>query len=68
LKALFAAANRQARRGLAELFGVPGEAAGALLQALVGGLAAQWLVDPDSPPSGHDLGQAVRAIAAAIGT
>jgi hypothetical protein len=38
-----------------------------LLQALVGGLAVQWLVDPDSVPSGHDLREAVRALAATVG-
>ncbi|MFL6121548.1 TetR/AcrR family transcriptional regulator [Actinophytocola sp.] len=66
LKAAFAEANRQARAGLADLFGIPGEATGAVFHALVGGLATQWLVDPDSVPSGHDLRTAVRAIAAAI--
>jgi AcrR family transcriptional regulator len=64
LKAAFTEANRQAREGLADLFGVPGEAAGALFHALIGGLAAQWLVDPDSPPSGRELREAVQAIAA----
>jgi len=67
IQAAFAAANQQAREGLADLFGVPGDAAGAVLQALVGGLAVQWLVDPDSVPSGHDLRAAVRAIAATVG-
>jgi AcrR family transcriptional regulator len=67
LKAAFASANEQAREGLADLFGVPGEAAGAVFQALVGGLATQWLVDPDSVPTGADLRTAIRAIAAAIG-
>ncbi|HEX6358543.1 TetR/AcrR family transcriptional regulator [Actinophytocola sp.] len=66
MKSAFAEANRQARQGLADLFGVPGEAAGAVFQALIGGLAAQWLVDPDSPPSGHDLREAIRAIAASV--
>jgi hypothetical protein len=64
LKAAFAAANEQARAGLADLFGVPD--AGAVFQALVGGLATQWLVDPESVPSGADLRAAIRAIAAAI--
>ncbi|MFL6183687.1 MAG: TetR family transcriptional regulator, partial [Actinomycetes bacterium] len=63
MRAVFAEANRQARQGLADLFGIPGEAAGAVFQALIGGLAAQWLVDPDSPPSGKALRDAVRAIA-----
>jgi AcrR family transcriptional regulator len=67
LKAAFAEANRQAREGLADLFGVPGEAVGAVFQALIGGLATQWLVDPDSTPSGRDLREAIRAIADTVG-
>lgn len=66
LKAAFAEANHQARQGLAELFGVPGEAAGAVFQALIGGLAAQWLVDPNSPPSGQELRKAIQAIATTV--
>lgn len=66
LKTAFAEANRQARQDLADLFGVPGTAAGAVFQALIGGLAAQWLVDPDSPPSGRDLREAIQAIAEAV--
>lgn len=66
LKAAFAKANQEARQGLATLFGVPGETAGAVFQALIGGLAAQWLVDPDSPPSGHDLRKAIQTIANAV--
>jgi AcrR family transcriptional regulator len=67
LKAAFAKANQEARQALADLFGVQGKAAGAVFQALIGGLAAQWLVDPDSPPSGRELREAVRAIADAVG-
>jgi AcrR family transcriptional regulator len=67
LRAAFAEANRQARQGLSDLFGVPGEASGALFHALIGGLAAQWLVDPDSPPSGRELREAIRAVAASVG-
>jgi AcrR family transcriptional regulator len=67
LKAAFAEANRQARQGLADLFGVPGEAVGAVFQALIGGLATQWLVDPDSTPSGRDLREAIRTIADTVG-
>src|SRR5262245_48776014 len=66
LKAAFAEANRQGREGLAELFGVPGETAGAVFQALLGGLATQWLIDPDSTLTGHDLRTAIQAIAAAV--
>jgi AcrR family transcriptional regulator len=67
LKAAFAEANRQARQALADLFGVPGEAAGAVFQALIGGLAAQWLVDPESVPSGRDLRGVVHRLTAVVG-
>lgn len=66
LKAAFATANEQARDALTELFDVRGPAVGAVFQALIGGLAAQWLVDADSPPSGRELREAIRAIAAGI--
>jgi AcrR family transcriptional regulator len=66
MKAAFAEANKQARQGLAELFGVEGAAVGAVYHALLAGLAAQWLVDPDSAPSGADLRTAVRTIAASV--
>jgi len=66
LKAAFAEANRQAREGLAELFGVPGANAGAVFQALLGGLATQWLIDPDSALTGHDLRTAIQMIATAV--
>jgi len=65
LKAALAEANRNARQALAELFGVSGEAGGAVHHALIGGLAAQWLVDPESVPSGRQLRAAVRAAASA---
>lgn len=68
----FATANRQARLGLAALFQnldpVADErkamAVGAFYQALLGGLATQWLVDPDSAPSAQDLVQALQVITA----
>jgi AcrR family transcriptional regulator len=66
LKAAFAKANQEARQALAALFGVPGETAGAVFQALIGGLAAQWLVDPESPPSGQALREAIQKIAQAV--
>jgi hypothetical protein len=66
MKAVFAEANKQARQGLSDLFGVNGDAAGAVFQALIAGLAAQWLVDPNSPPSGKGLREAIRAIAEAV--
>jgi AcrR family transcriptional regulator len=66
LRAALTEANRQARLALAELFGVPGEQNGAVLQALIGGLAAQSMVDPESPPSGRAIREAVEAIAATV--
>ncbi|HKS98350.1 MAG TPA: helix-turn-helix domain-containing protein [Rugosimonospora sp.] len=42
------------------------QAVGALCQALVSGVMVQWLVDPQRAPSGEDLVDALRAIAAAL--
>jgi AcrR family transcriptional regulator len=66
LKAVFAEANRQARQSLSDLFNVPGEEAGAVFHALIAGLAAQWLVDPDSALTGQALRKALLAIANTI--
>ncbi|GAA1582016.1 TetR/AcrR family transcriptional regulator [Actinoplanes couchii] len=68
LRTAFSQAGSQARLGLVELFQVvvPAgleEAAGTLLQAMLGGLAAQWLVDPRSAPTGAELVGALLAIA-----
>lgn len=66
LRKTFAEANRQARAGLAELFGQAGadgtdaEQVGALYQALLVGMAALWLADPDSTPRGTELLAAIR--------
>ena len=69
LRREFADANRDARLGLAALLGYgPGHdehelvAIGALCQAILAGLAAQWLVDPHGTPSGQDLLDAMRAV------
>jgi AcrR family transcriptional regulator len=72
LRRTFTEANHQARLGLADLFGADvrsleprqAEMIGAYYQALLVGLAAQWLADPESLPSGSELLQAVRAVAA----
>ncbi|WP_182883125.1 TetR/AcrR family transcriptional regulator [Microbispora sp. H10949] len=71
LREAFATANRQAKLGLAALFENLDPAAdprkamavGAFYQALLGGMAAQWLVDPDEAPSAADLAEALRTIA-----
>ncbi|WP_327049257.1 TetR/AcrR family transcriptional regulator [Microbispora sp. NBC_01189] len=70
LREAFAAANRQAKLGLAALFENLDPAAdarkamavGAFYQALLGGMAAQWLVDPGEAPSAADLAEALRTI------
>lgn len=72
LREAFAAANHQARVGLAEIFHGLDPATheaealrvGSFYQALLGGLAAQWLVDPDRVPSPHDLTRALHTITA----
>ena len=71
LRAAFAAANHQARLGLAGIFhGLDPDAdeaqalaLGSFHQALLGGLAAQWLVDPERAPSAAELTRALRTIA-----
>ncbi|GAA3793316.1 TetR/AcrR family transcriptional regulator [Sphaerisporangium flaviroseum] len=71
----FTAAGRQARLGLVELFrniGSDGdekqaEKIGSLYQALLSGVASQWLLDPDSALSGRELIQALRSVTAALG-
>ncbi|GAA4222696.1 AcrR family transcriptional regulator [Streptosporangium album] len=74
LRRTFSEAGRQARLGLAELFGSLGLAGdgervalGSFYQALLSGVVAQWLVDPEGAPSGHDLLGAVRTVAAIVG-
>jgi len=36
---------------------------GSFYQALLSGVLAQWLIDPEHAPSGHDLAEALRMIA-----
>jgi AcrR family transcriptional regulator len=71
LRAVFADANAEGRTGIAELVDgngrdTAGDAAtvGAFYQVLLVGLAAVWLADPESVPSGADLLAAMRAITA----
>lgn len=74
LRRSLATANRQARLGLAELFGVDADALGAertemigaYLQALLSGTASQWLMDPDSVPSARDLLDVIRTFGAEL--
>ncbi|MET7835561.1 helix-turn-helix domain-containing protein [Micromonospora sediminicola] len=75
LRAAFAAANRRARLGLAEVFHrldpdtdeATALRLGAFHQALLGGVAAQWLVDPDAAPSAKELTRALRTVARELG-
>ncbi|WP_030923225.1 TetR/AcrR family transcriptional regulator [Streptosporangium amethystogenes] len=62
LRDSFAEAGRQARLGLAELFGSDSERVGAVVQTLLGGLAAQWLVDPDATPTPAELLEGLRTL------
>ncbi|WP_049558805.1 TetR/AcrR family transcriptional regulator [Nonomuraea sp. SBT364] len=64
LRESFAEAGREARLGLAELFGSDSERVGAVVQTLVGGLAAQWLVDPEGSPTPADLLAGLRILVA----
>ena len=60
----------QARLGLAELIQRidPGDPAaklvGSFYQVLLTGVLVQWLIDPEHAPSGRDLAEALRVIAA----
>ncbi|WP_319460117.1 helix-turn-helix domain-containing protein [Micromonospora sp. RTP1Z1] len=70
LREAFATANHRARLGLAAVFHrldpdadeAHALALGSFYQALLGGLAAQWLVDPDRAPSAAELTRALRTI------
>lgn len=69
IRAQLAATQREARAGLARLFdGIDetdeeaGRTVGALYQALLTGLAGQYLIDPDSAPTGSDLAEGLRRV------
>jgi AcrR family transcriptional regulator len=70
VRSAFIEANKQSRPGLARVFqgldsAIDEKAArvlGSFHQALLTGVMAQWLIDPDSAPSGHDLAGALRII------
>ncbi len=67
-------ALQQGRMGLVALFqgeGAPEDphiiqAIGSLYQAMMTGLIAQWLADPERAPSGQDLADALRVIGASV--
>ncbi|GAA1223357.1 TetR/AcrR family transcriptional regulator [Kitasatospora nipponensis] len=74
LKASLGAAQRMARLGLAALFQgrteVPDDetelARGIFYQALLAGLAVQWLAAPDQVPSGRDLFRGLQVVAGSV--
>jgi hypothetical protein len=66
LLSAFAAANHDVRLALVALFGNLGHddersrlLLGSLYQALLGGIASQWLVDPDGALTGASLREAL---------
>ena len=70
-----AGGHEHARHGLAAMFQHPRpgtederttRAIGSFYLALLTGVMAQWLIDPERAPSGHDLAVAVSAIADSI--
>ncbi|KAB2344678.1 TetR/AcrR family transcriptional regulator [Actinomadura rudentiformis] len=71
LRQTFAKAGKQARMALVDLFGIPAsvtdpqevEKIGAYYQTLLSGLAAQWLLDPETAPCGRDLIEAAQTVA-----
>ncbi|HEX3365548.1 TetR/AcrR family transcriptional regulator [Phenylobacterium sp.] len=74
VREVMAAAQEKAREGLAELFQgavrpddpAANRAVGAFHYALMTGVLAQWLIDPERAPSARDLTQALRIIAADV--
>ena len=73
VRQVLAAAQEKAREGLADLFLGAGRVAdpaadravGAFHYALMTGVIAQWLIDPERAPTAKDLSRALNAIAAA---
>jgi AcrR family transcriptional regulator len=76
MRQFFAEAQQQARPELAALFqnidpGTDERSArvvGSFYQALLAGVAVQWLIDPEHAPSGRDLADALRTITTTIGS
>jgi|Tabmets5t2r1_1033131.scaffolds.fasta_scaffold02495_4 AcrR family transcriptional regulator len=69
-------AQERARLGLAALFhGLDpaldekqARVVGSFYLALLPGVMAQWLIDPEHAPTGHDLAEALRTIVADVGS
>jgi AcrR family transcriptional regulator len=74
VRAAVAEAQERARLGLAALFHhidptldeQKAWVVGSFYLALLSGVMAQWLIDPEHAPSGHDLAQALRTIVADV--
>ncbi|MBF6464523.1 TetR/AcrR family transcriptional regulator [Nocardia beijingensis] len=71
VRAELATAQERAREQIWQLFGPTrgadaDRAVGAVLHALIGGLMAQWLVDPEHAPSPDDLIAGLRTLASEI--
>lgn len=74
LKAAMAAVQREARLGLSALFQGKAEvpdneteiSRGTFYQALLAGLAAQWLLSPEQAPSGRELFRGLQAVSADV--
>jgi AcrR family transcriptional regulator len=74
VRSVVADAQERARLGLASLFPRLDPtvdrrrawAVGSLYLALLPGVMAQWLIDPDHAPSGRDLAEALRTIVADV--
>jgi AcrR family transcriptional regulator len=74
VRSVVADAQERARLGLASLFHRLDPtvdrrrawAVGSLYLALLPGVMAQWLIDPDHAPSGRDLAEALRTIVADV--
>jgi AcrR family transcriptional regulator len=75
VRTVVADAQQRARLGLASLFHridpaldeQRAWAVGSLYLALLPGVMAQWLIDPEHAPSGRDLAEALRTIVADVG-
>jgi AcrR family transcriptional regulator len=74
LRKFFADIQPEAHMGLAELFHGAGPetdektamAVGKLYHAILIGVMSQWLLDPKTAPTGHELIEALRTVAASI--
>jgi AcrR family transcriptional regulator len=72
LRQQLAEANEEARLGLGEVFGgldpatdlARTRAVGSFYQALISGIVAQWLIDPERAPTAGEITEGLRIVAA----